>query len=293
MPDHTFFPGAAFLEKRLGRELFDTFPNLPGIYRFYNEQGKLLYVGKAKNLRRRLFSYKRAGVSQVSEKVSRLVSQVSHIDFETTCSEEEALLLENRWIRRERPPFNHANKKIETYYFIYIKPERNHLDVRLSMSLDPKLSESCYYGVFKGHGKVRRPLGCLLRFLWMAEHRNVSPHHLPVQLTRRLTPMYFTIAWQPASPMLSSNIPDMIRLWMLGESCELLDWFVVHIDDAGLRTRFQNHFFEHHLDQLKTFYDRTLIRHARFRELRNNAASRLIARDELDDLIVIWKRKVR
>lgn len=51
-------PAQPILENRLGKEAFDPIPQQPGVYRFYDQRGELLYVGKAKNLRRRLFGYK-------------------------------------------------------------------------------------------------------------------------------------------------------------------------------------------------------------------------------------------
>src|SRR5690625_5688010 len=75
------FPAGRILEERLGREPFEALPREPGIYRFYDERGALLYVGKAINLRRRLFTYRRALPGQVSRKVDRKSTRLnsSHV----------------------------------------------------------------------------------------------------------------------------------------------------------------------------------------------------------------------
>src|SRR6056297_2242828 len=206
----TLIPAAPLLEERLGAGYFDHIPTTPGIYRFYDEADELLYVGKAKNLRTRVFSYKRAKPGQVSRKVSRLIGRIDRVEFEETDSERDALLLENHWIRDKRPPFNSANKQTEAYYFIYFKPSRDALEFRLAMRIHDETDPANWYGSFKGHAPVRRSLGCLLQLLWMAEHGRHSPHHLPVQLTRRLTPIHFYMSHTENSPIRSFGMTDAI-----------------------------------------------------------------------------------
>lgn len=275
------FPSQPLLELRLGKESFDEIPSSPGVYRFYDVHGELLYVGKAKNLRTRLFSYKRARAGRVSRKISRLIGQIDSFGIEVTGSERDALMLENRLIRTERPPFNHANKFTETYYFVYLCPDETGLEFRLAMRIHEETDEECWHGCFKGHAPVRQSLGCLLRLIWMAEYNIENPMYLPVQLTRNLTPIRFTLPWQPVdSPSLCYGLPDLLNVWIRGESCEILDWFIVQIECGKQLTSFQTLYLEHHLECLKGFYDRKLVRHRRLRGSR-----RLIGQDEIDDLV--------
>lgn len=284
MPDNTLklIPAKPLLEERLGTDRFATLPTTAGIYRFYDDDGSLLYVGKAKNLRNRLFSYKRAKAGQVSRKVSKLIGSIARIEIEETDTEQNALLLENHWIREKRPPFNHVNKQTEAYYFIYFKPGAESLEFRLSMRIHDDTDSVNWYGSFKGHAPVRRSLGCLLQLLWMAEYGTQSPHHLPVQLTRRLTPTHYKLPLTAGSPALEYNMDEAIRLWFLGESCELLDYTQIRIE-CGTQTlsAFQIRFLEDRLHHLKSFYDRTLTRYQHLRGDRQ-----IIAQDELDDLVV-------
>lgn len=284
--DFTLLPARPLLQDRLGAEQFDSIPTSAGIYRFYDEKDELLYVGKAKNLRLRVLTYKRAKAGQVSRKVARMIARISRIEIEETESEREALLLENRWIREQRPPFNHANKQTEAYYFVYLKADELALEFRLAMRIHDETNEEFWHGCFKGHNPVRRSMGCLLQLLWMAEHQAVSPHYLPVQLTRRLTPMRFTLQWnQPESPSVSYDLPGLLTGWIRGESCELLEWLVVRIECGRKLSLFETHFLENRLECLKSFFDRKLVRHRMLRE-QLPGRRRLIAQDELDDLIV-------
>ncbi len=280
----SFFPAKALLPERLGAGPFEDIPTLPGIYRFYDEYGRLLYVGKAKNLRSRLFSYKRARAGMVSQKVSRLIGKITSFDYEVTETERDALLLENRLIRSERPPFNHANKHTEAYYYSYLKTDKRGLEFRLSMRIHEETDENDWYGCFKGHGPVRLSLGCLLRLLWMAEYETADPLCLPVQLTRRLTPVYYVMLWSNSSPSQQCAVPEMLQRYMLGESCELIDWFAVQLDFGNPRRRslFGIRHFEHHLECLKFFYDRKLLQYKKIR-----GRSRLLAQDEIDDALVL------
>lgn len=158
----TLFPAEPLLEQRLGRERFEAVPTSPGVYRFYDSSGALLYVGKAKNLRSRLFSYKRARAGGVSRKVAEMIGQIASFVYVETETERDALLLENRMIRGDRPPYNHANKQPETYYFVYLKPGETELEFRLAMRIHEETDEAFWHGCFKGHAPVRQSFGCIL-----------------------------------------------------------------------------------------------------------------------------------
>jgi hypothetical protein len=280
------FPAEPFLEQRLGSEAFQHIPDSPGIYRFYDCEGRLLYVGKSLNLRRRLFGYKRARAGSVSRKVSEMISRIHRFELELTRTEEEALLLENRWIRENRPPYNHANKETETYYFVYLHPGDEALEFRLAMRIHEETERKYWYGCFKGHAPVRKSFGCLLRLLWMAEYGIQNPMHLPVQLTRKLTPMRWRMPWSKVhSPSLHNRVRNMLRSWIRGESCEILDWFIVQIECDNRLTLFSNLHLEYHLDCLKRFYDRKLALHRKMR-----GEEQLIMQDKMDDLRVLHGR---
>lgn len=272
-----FFDSYPLLELRLGRERFEAIPSTPGVYRFYDAEGELLYVGKAKNLRRRLFTYKRAKAGQVSGKVARMISRISDMVWVETETERDALLLENRMIRGGRPPFNHANKEPETYYFVYLKQDENlGLEFRLAMRIHDKTDPAYWHGCFKGHRVVRQSFGCLLRLLWMAVHGVSDPMHLPVQLSRNLTPMRYRLL------LYRDDLAGLVHSWIRGESCEILDWFVVQIECGNRLRPFDVLHLEHHLEVLKIFYDTKLVPHRNMRGERGR-----IEQEEMDDLLIL------
>ena len=95
-------------------------PNKPGVYRYYDKDGNLIYVGKAKNLKRRVSSYFN---KEQTGKTRVLVSKIADIQFIVVESESEALLLENNLIKQYKPRYNILLKDDKTYPWICIKNE--------------------------------------------------------------------------------------------------------------------------------------------------------------------------
>ncbi len=99
-----------------------TLPNSPGVYQYYDKNGKILYVGKAKNLKKRVTSYftKRHD----SHRIGVMVKKIKEIKHIVVASETDALLLENNLIKKHQPRFNVMLKDDKTYPWICIKNER-------------------------------------------------------------------------------------------------------------------------------------------------------------------------
>lgn len=98
-----------------------TLPNAPGIYKYFDGEGELIYIGKAKNIRKRVSSY--FTKSNHSFKTHELVKRIQKIEFTIVQSEHDALLLENALIKEFKPKYNIELKDDKTYPFIVIKKE--------------------------------------------------------------------------------------------------------------------------------------------------------------------------
>ncbi|MEZ4910391.1 MAG: excinuclease ABC subunit UvrC [Saprospiraceae bacterium] len=105
------------------KAMADSIPSLPGVYRFYDVDNNILYVGKAKNLKSRLSSYF-GQKSHLQYKTTVLTKHASRIDFTIVESEHDALLLENTLIKAYQPRYNIMLKDGKTYTYICIKNER-------------------------------------------------------------------------------------------------------------------------------------------------------------------------
>ncbi len=101
--------------------LANTIPTLPGIYKYYDATNQLIYVGKAKHLRKRVSSY--FTKNKVSYKTIELVNRIKRIEFTIVNTENEALLLENTLIKKYQPKFNIDLKDDKTYPYLVIKKE--------------------------------------------------------------------------------------------------------------------------------------------------------------------------
>ncbi len=101
----------------------DTIPHLPGVYRFMDDEGTILYVGKAKDLRNRLSNY--FGDKKVIPYKSRVLTKnASYIEFTIVETEHDALLMENTFIKKFQPRYNVSLKDGKSYSYIVIKNER-------------------------------------------------------------------------------------------------------------------------------------------------------------------------
>ncbi|MDR1757795.1 MAG: excinuclease ABC subunit UvrC [Bacteroidales bacterium] len=118
-----------------------TLPNKPGVYRYYDENGKLLYVGKAKNLKNRVYSY--FTKNQISDRIKLMVSKIRDIEITVVDNEWEALLLENTMIKEHKPYFNILMRDDKSYPWIVITKEKF---PRLFHARKPSKSENELYG---------------------------------------------------------------------------------------------------------------------------------------------------
>ena len=121
-----------------------TVPHEPGVYRFLDQKDKILYIGKAKNLKKRVSSYFSAGKKH-SFRLQTLVKKTVNIRYIVTNSEVDALLLENNLIKEYQPRYNINLKDGKTYPFICIKNERF---PRVFPTRRKVLDGSKYYGPF-------------------------------------------------------------------------------------------------------------------------------------------------
>ena len=109
------------MEREIFKKIQASLPQEPGIYQYFDEKGKLLYVGKAKNIRNRVSSYFNA--NQHSLKTIELVQKIKDIQFTIVNSEHDAFILENELIKNYQPKYNINLKDDKTYPYIVIKNE--------------------------------------------------------------------------------------------------------------------------------------------------------------------------
>ena len=146
-----------------------TLPALPGIYKYYDVNSTLLYVGKAKNIRKRVSSYFNKNLN--SYKTHELVRRIRKIEFTIVNSEQDAFLLENSLIKQYQPLFNINLKDDKTYPYIVIKNEEFPRVFLTRQKLD---DGSQYFGPYTSVSKVRD----LLNFIKQTIPLRTCPLHL-------------------------------------------------------------------------------------------------------------------
>jgi len=151
------------------QNIASTLPGLPGIYKYYGINGSLLYVGKAKNIRKRVSSYFNKSIS--SYKTHELVKRIKRIEFTIVNSEQDAFLLENSLIKQYQPLFNINLKDDKTYPYIVIKNEEFPRVFLTRQKID---DGSQYFGPYTSVGKVRD----LLNFIKQTIPLRTCPLHL-------------------------------------------------------------------------------------------------------------------
>jgi excinuclease UvrABC nuclease subunit len=267
-----FEPISITQKERVNSAMVELPPHEPGVYTMYGKKDEVLYVGKAKDLFKRITSYRYSR----SKKVQSMIAQIDRIGFEICKTEMDAILLENLLIRSLRPPFNRANKKPETYYYISTKRRGNKREFRLSMRVLDEYTK--VYGCFKGHARVRKGLGALLRLLYLQQQMIDSAHYLPSQLLGRLAPMRFNCEIDKASKKL-------VHDFFLGKSKVLIDDFEELISKRTFKDKFTKKYFTNELEQLSIFYALGPERNRLMKE-QLKLDSHLIKQEELDDFQV-------
>ncbi len=154
--------GAARPAGRLGRgsavieAQVRTLPGSPGVYRMLGASGDVLYVGKAKNLKKRVAAYTR--LRQLPDRLRRMVAQTADMEIVTTHTEAEALLLESNLVKRFKPPFNILLKDDKAFPHILIT---DHAWPRITKHRGARRTPGRYYGPFASVGAVNHTLSLL------------------------------------------------------------------------------------------------------------------------------------
>ncbi len=172
----------------------------------------ILYIGKAKNLRARLMSYRNAKPGQTPGHVIEMLRHVSRIRYEERATEAEALLRESELIRAVRPQFNIAGNWPAEYFFIGLRYENGILTFRLtSRGHEPGFR---LFGCYKHRRKTKIGYTALLRLLHAALARKPR-FSFPAKITRESPP--YSYALLLPEPWLKS-----LRLFLSGKSPRLL-----------------------------------------------------------------------
>ena len=136
-----------------------TLPNAPGVYRMIDGEGAVLYVGKAKSLKKRVSNYAR-GVGHTS-RIARMIAETAAMEFVTTETETEALLLEANYIKQLKPRFNVLLRDDKSFPYILVTSD--HVAPQLTKHRGARTRQGHYFGPFASVWAVNRTIAALQR----------------------------------------------------------------------------------------------------------------------------------
>ncbi len=145
----------------IGEKLKAQLPRLPvepGVYMFKDDKGRIIYVGKAKELRTRVRSYFREG-GDGRYHIQFLIKRIASLDVIVTGTEQEALILENNLIKKHRPRYNIFLRDDKTY--VHVRLNVDHPFPRLTIVRTPRKDKARYFGPYASAGSVRATLRML------------------------------------------------------------------------------------------------------------------------------------
>ena len=138
------------------KDLAKTFPSLPGVYRMINEAKDIIYIGKAKDLKKRVTSY--FSKNQVNARTRLMIGNIANIEFTVTNTEAEALILENNMIRSFMPRYNVIFRDDKSYPYLALTGDK-FSRLRFHRGLQKK--DTKYFGPFPNSNAVRQSIQLL------------------------------------------------------------------------------------------------------------------------------------
>ena len=225
-PAKSAFDGKAFV-----RNLTDR----PGVYRMLDEKGTVIYVGKARNLKRRVSSYFQQSVSD--RKTIVLVRQIRGIEITITHTEAEALILENNLIKEYRPRYNVLLRDDKSYPYIHLSTQQEW--PRLSVYRGSRRGSGRYFGPYPNALAVRETLNHLQKVFPIRQcedtfFRNRSRACLQHQIKRCTAPCVGLV-----TPEAYAQDVRHVEMFLEGKSAEVIDELVRQMEAASDQLEFE------------------------------------------------------
>ncbi len=218
---------------------------LAGVYRMYDDQQNLLYVGKAKNLKNRLSSYFRK--TGLSIKTQALVKQIQHIEVTITHTESEALLLESNLIKEHQPRYNILLRDDKSYPYIYVSSHEAYPQIIVHRGA--KRKKGRYLGPYPSAGAVRDSLQFIHKLFKIRQcedsyFKNRSRPCLQYQIKRCTAPCVGYISEDDYQADINHAM-----MFLEGKSTQLIEDLVEQMEQASTALDFEQ--AAHFRDQIR------------------------------------------
>ena len=246
------------------QDKLDTLPSGPGVYLMKDAAGNILYVGKGKDLRKRVLSYFREKEHQ-SPKTRVLISKISDLEFILTGSEKEALILESNLIKQHRPRYNVILRDDKRYLVLRLDPKEEY--PRLSLVRRIRQDGAHYFGPYASANAVRQTLKVLhgmfpLRQCSGTKFRQRARPCLNHQMGRCLGLCVGVISPEEYAPVVEQAV-----LFLKGRTQDLQEKLRQEMERAADRLEFEKAaMYRDRLNAVEKTLEKQLMVSARFRD---------------------------
>ena len=216
------------------KQFLTTVPHKPGVYRMLGVDDKILYVGKAKDLKNRVSSYFRSNL--VNSRIWSMVKQIQNIRITLTDTEAEALLLESNLIKKHQPRYNILLRDDKSYPYIYVSA---HQYPRVRFHRGGKKAKGKFFGPYPSSGAVRETLNHLQKLFKMRQcedsyFANRSRPCLQYQIKRCTAPCTNEISVDDYQIGVTHTIK-----FLQGKSQQVIDDIVKQMDQAAATLEYE------------------------------------------------------
>lgn len=218
------------------KKFLSTVTSRPGVYSMYDTAGAVIYVGKAKDLKKRLTSYFHAQIA--TRKTEALVKKIHHIDITITHTETEALLVEHNYIKLYQPRYNVLLRDDKSYPFIFLSSD---LHPRITSHRGSKNAKGDYFGPFPSGYAIKETLALLQKLFPIRQcedsvYRNRLRPCLQYQIGRCLGPCVHGLV----SDEEYQEQVRYVRLFLSGKDQQVLNQLVEQMDLASRLLKFED-----------------------------------------------------
>jgi len=220
------------------QEELKNLPTGPGVYLHHNDQGEIIYIGKARNLRNRVSQYFQTSRER-SVKIQMMVSHIAYFEYILTETENDALLLENRLIKKYMPRYNTLLKDGKTYPYIKLTVSEDF--PRLLKVRSVHRDKDRYYGPYP-HEMIVNEIIDLLRAVY---HLRTCNRKLPEDIgkTRACLNSHISRCDAPCEGRISREAygekVEQVRRYLNGNSAELVQYLKERMEDASSRMEYE------------------------------------------------------
>ncbi|TKX31796.1 excinuclease ABC subunit UvrC [Campylobacter estrildidarum] len=199
-----------------------TLPQKSGVYQYFDQNGKLLYVGKAKNLKNRVRSYftfhpRLCANSRNSLRIQKMIEETAHLEFITTNSEADALILENSFIKQLHPKYNILLRDDKTYPYIYIDFNEDFPRFQTTRKLIKKTKIRYFGPFFKG---AKELLNALYLYYPLKQKANCKSPCIFYQIHRCLAPCDNRVSQEEYKKILNNAVNALLNPSILIKNLE-------------------------------------------------------------------------